>query len=52
MIEDDDDNDIDYSESATSSTFSDEDSIDENIGNDKPIEKIKVKSVKKLKHQF
>ncbi len=49
MIEDDDDNDIDYSESATSSTFSDEDSIDENIGNDKPIEKIKVKSVKKTK---
>ena len=49
MIEEDDDNDIDYSESATSSTFSDEDSIDENIGNDKPAEKIKVKSVKKTK---
>ena len=49
MIEEDDDNDIDYSESATSSTFSDEDSIDENIGNDKPGEKIKVKSVKKTK---
>ena len=49
MIEDDDDNDIDYSESATSSTFSDEDSFDENIGNDKPAEKIKVKSVKKTK---
>ena len=48
MIED-GDNDIDYSESATSSTFSDEDSIDENIGNDKPAEKIKVKSVKKTK---
>jgi ATP-dependent Clp protease ATP-binding subunit ClpC len=47
--DDDDDNDIDYSESATSSTFSDEDSIDENIGNDKPAEKIKVKSVKKTK---
>jgi len=49
MIEEDDDNDIDYSESATSNTFSDEDSIDENIGNDKPAEKIKVKSVKKTK---
>ena len=49
MIEEDDDNDIDYSESATSSTFSDDDSIDENIGNDKPAEKIKVKSVKKTK---
>ena len=49
MIEEDDDNDIDYSESATSSTFSDEDSFDENIGNDKPAEKIKVKSVKKTK---
>ena len=48
MIED-GDNDIDYSESATSSTFSDEDSFDENIGNDKPAEKIKVKSVKKTK---
>ena len=48
MIED-VDNDIDYSESATSSTFSDEDSFDENIGNDKPAEKIKVKSVKKTK---
>ena len=46
---DDVDNDIDYSESATSSTFSDEDSFNENIGNDKPIEKIKVKSVKKTK---
>ena len=30
-------------------TFSDEDSFDENIGNDKPAEKIKVKSVKKTK---
>lgn len=48
MIED-GDSDIDYSESATSSTFSDEDSFDENIGNDKPAEKIKVKSVKKTK---
>ena len=48
MIED-GDNDIDYSETATSSTFSDEDSFDENIGNDKPAEKIKVKSVKKTK---
>ncbi len=48
MIED-GDNDIDYSESTTSSTFSDEDSFDENIGNDKPAEKIKVKSVKKTK---
>ena len=48
MIED-GDNDIDYSESATSSTFSDEDSFDENIGNDKSAEKIKVKSVKKTK---
>ena len=48
MIED-GDNDIDYSESATSSTFSDEDSFDENVGNDKPAEKIKVKSVKKTK---
>ena len=48
MIED-GDNDIDYSETATSSTFSDEDSFDENVGNDKPAEKIKVKSVKKTK---
>ncbi|MDG1681990.1 MAG: ATP-dependent Clp protease ATP-binding subunit [Flavobacteriaceae bacterium] len=48
-IIEDGDNDIDYSESATSSTFSDEDSFDENIGNDKPAEKIKVKSVKKTK---
>ena len=42
-------NDIDYSEGTTSSTFSEEDSFDENIGNDKPAEKIKVKSVKKTK---
>ena len=49
---DDNDNEVDYSESATSSTFKDEDSFDENIENDKPAgssEKIKVKSVKKTK---
>jgi ATP-dependent Clp protease ATP-binding subunit ClpC len=46
---DESDNDIDYSEGTTSSTFSEEDSFDENIGNDKPVEKIKVKSVKKTK---
>jgi ATP-dependent Clp protease ATP-binding subunit ClpC len=46
---DESDNDIDYSEGTTSSTFSEEDSFDENIGNDKPAEKIKVKSVKKTK---
>ena len=51
-ILDDNDSDIDYSESATSSTFKDEDTFDENIENDKPAgssEKIKVKSVKKTK---
>jgi ATP-dependent Clp protease ATP-binding subunit ClpC len=46
---DESDNEIDYSEGTTSSTFSEEDSFDENIGNDKPAEKIKVKSVKKTK---
>ena len=46
---DESDNDIDYSEGTTSSAFSEEDSFDENIGNDKPVEKIKVKSVKKTK---
>ena len=49
---DDNDNEVDYSESATSSTFKDEGSFDENIENDKPAgssEKIKVKSVKKTK---
>jgi ATP-dependent Clp protease ATP-binding subunit ClpC len=46
---DESDNDIDYSEGTTSSTFSEEDTFDENIGNDKPAEKIKVKSVKKTK---
>jgi len=46
---DESDNEIDYSEGTTSSTFSEEDSFDENIGNDKPVEKIKVKSVKKTK---
>ena len=46
---DENDNDIDYSEGTTSSAFSEEDSFDENIGNDKPVEKIKVKSVKKTK---
>ena len=46
---DDSDNDIDYSEGTTSSTFGEEDSFDENIENDKPTEKIKVKSVKKTK---
>ena len=51
-ILDDNDSDIDYSESATSSTFKDEDTFDENIENDKPAgssEKIKLKSVKKTK---
>ena len=51
-ILDDNDSDIDYSESPTSSTFKDEDTFDENIENDKPAgssEKIKVKSVKKTK---
>ena len=42
-------NDIDYSEGTTSSTLGEEDSFDENIENDKPTEKIKVKSVKKTK---
>ena len=46
---DESDNEIDYSEGTTSSTFSEEESFDENIGNDKPVEKIKVKSVKKTK---
>ena len=49
---DDNDNEVDYSGSTTSSTFKDEDSFDENIENDKPAgssEKIKVKSVKKTK---
>ena len=46
---DESDNDIDYSDGTTSSAFSEEDSFDENIGNDKPVEKIKVKSVKKTK---
>ena len=49
---DDNDNEVDYSESATSSKFKNEDSFDENIENDKPAEsseKIKVKSVKKTK---
>ena len=46
---DENDNDIDYSEGTTSSTLGEEDSFDENIENDKPTEKIKVKSVKKTK---
>ena len=46
---DESDNDIDYSEGTTSSTLGEEDSFDENIENDKPTEKIKVKSVKKTK---
>ena len=46
---DESDNDIDYSEGTTSSTLGGEDSFDENIENDKPTEKIKVKSVKKTK---
>ena len=51
-ILDENDSDIDYSESGTSSTFKDEDTLDENIENEKPAgvsEKIKVKSVKKTK---
>ena len=51
-ILDENDSDIDYSESGTSSTFKDEDTFDENIENEKPAgvsEKIKVKSVKKTK---
>ena len=51
-ILDENDSDIDYSESGTSSTFKDEDTFDENIQNEKPAgvsEKIKVKSVKKTK---
>ena len=46
---DESDNEIDYSEGTSSSTFNEEDSFDENIANDKPAEKIKVKSVKKTK---
>jgi len=49
---DENDNEVDYSESATPSALKDEDAFDDNIENDKPIvgsEKIKVKSVKKTK---
>jgi len=49
---DENDNEVDYSESATTSALKDEDAFDDNIENDKPTvgsEKIKVKSVKKTK---
>ena len=49
---DENDNEVDYSESATPSALKDEDAFDDNIENDKPTvgsEKIKVKSVKKTK---
>ena len=48
-IIDENDNDIDFSESNTSSSFKDEDTFDDNIENDKAVKKIKVKSVKKTK---